>query len=402
MTHDVRRRDELLPRLPRVPDRVPGGRELRGAVRDGAQRHRASQRRRLRAQRTFWRAVTLGFLFMRPRALRAGRTADARLSAQRARGPGAAFGLTRLLPPTLRAARAAGAAHRRRVLESADRAQRDAARSDAVSRRAADRLHPGPRLLRRQPRHRRRAARQRLRRRHAAAAAVLRLAARAQRRARPRARAGAADDRSVAARSLRRDHHQRRRLRLAPAPLRSPARRRSALRDAGERVGRARCATSTSGWSQIGCRAPAAAPFDEPVDASPITSRVISCTGRRSRGQPRALLRLLPGVSLVELPESSWCCGSAGIYALTQPAQADALLQRKVEHIASTAATTLVATANPGCHLQIARGLRGRGRRRAGRASGVAARARVPAERDAEIELKTVDCRLKTEEGSAR
>ena len=71
--------------------------------------------------------------------------------------------------------------------------------------------------------------------------------------------------------------------------------------------------------------------------------------------------RLLPGVSLVELPESSWCCGSAGVYALTQPAQADALLQRKVGHIASTGATTLV-TANPGCQLQIARGLREAGR----------------------------------------
>jgi glycolate oxidase iron-sulfur subunit len=77
-------------------------------------------------------------------------------------------------------------------------------------------------------------------------------------------------------------------------------------------------------------------------------------------GQPRALLRLLPGVTLVELPESTWCCGSAGVYALTQPAQADALLQRKVGHLRSTRAG-LVATANPGCHLQIARGLRDAG-----------------------------------------
>jgi len=64
---------------------------------------------------------------------------------------------------------------------------------------------------------------------------------------------------------------------------------------------------------------------------------------------------------MVDLPESSWCCGSAGVYALTQPAQADALLQRKVAHIASTGATMLV-TANPGCQLQIARGLREAGR----------------------------------------
>ena len=69
--------------------------------------------------------------------------------------------------------------------------------------------------------------------------------------------------------------------------------------------------------------------------------------GQKISRQPRALLRLLPGVSLVELTESTWCCGSAGVYALTQPEQADALLQRKVGHIAATGAQ-IVATANPG------------------------------------------------------
>jgi glycolate oxidase iron-sulfur subunit len=62
-------------------------------------------------------------------------------------------------------------------------------------------------------------------------------------------------------------------------------------------------------------------------------------------------------VELVELPESTWCCGSAGVYALTQPDQADLLLQRKVRNVSSTGAA-VVATANPGCHLQVARGLR--------------------------------------------
>ena len=65
-------------------------------------------------------------------------------------------------------------------------------------------------------------------------------------------------------------------------------------------------------------------------------------------------------MSLIELPESTWCCGSAGIYALSQPAQAELLLQRKVGHIGSTGAT-VVATANPGCHLQVARGLQAAG-----------------------------------------
>ena len=94
--------------------------------------------------------------------------------------------------------------------------------------------------------------------------------------------------------------------------------------------------------------------------------------GQKITRQPRALLRLLPGISLVELPESSWCCGSAGIYALTQPDQAEALLKRKVGHIASTHAS-IVATANPGCHLQVARGLNESRRSRPGDAPGVVA-----------------------------
>jgi len=84
------------------------------------------------------------------------------------------------------------------------------------------------------------------------------------------------------------------------------------------------------------------------------------CHGQKVSAQPRALLRAIPGVRLVELPEASWCCGSAGIYNLTQPEMADQLLQRKVDHIASTRAR-IVATGNPGCLLQLVNGCRGRG-----------------------------------------
>jgi glycolate oxidase iron-sulfur subunit len=104
------------------------------------------------------------------------------------------------------------------------------------------------------------------------------------------------------------------------------------------------------------CRTPETSPFDTPVTATYHESCHL-VHGQKISRQPRALLRLLPGVTLSELPESSWCCGSAGIYALTQPEQADALLKRKVGHIAATGAQ-IVATANPGCHLQIARGLK--------------------------------------------
>jgi glycolate oxidase iron-sulfur subunit len=107
--------------------------------------------------------------------------------------------------------------------------------------------------------------------------------------------------------------------------------------------------------ASIDCRAPSAAPFSDPVTVTYHDSCHL-VHGQRISRPPRALLQLLPGVSLVELPESTWCCGSAGIYAITQPEQADALLLRKTAHVISTGAAW-VATANPGCHLQIARGL---------------------------------------------
>jgi glycolate oxidase iron-sulfur subunit len=85
--------------------------------------------------------------------------------------------------------------------------------------------------------------------------------------------------------------------------------------------------------------------------------------GQKIRRQPRALLAQVPGLRLVELPESDWCCGSAGIYNLTQPEMAERLLRRKVRHVASTEAQAVV-TANPGCILQIQAGLRAQGLQR--------------------------------------
>ncbi len=84
------------------------------------------------------------------------------------------------------------------------------------------------------------------------------------------------------------------------------------------------------------------------------------CHGQKVSSQPRQVLQAIPGLVLKELPESNWCCGSAGIYNITQPEQSAKLLARKVGHIESTRAPC-VATSNPGCHLQLANGLRGRG-----------------------------------------
>jgi glycolate oxidase iron-sulfur subunit len=78
--------------------------------------------------------------------------------------------------------------------------------------------------------------------------------------------------------------------------------------------------------------------------------------GQKIRSEPRALLAQVPRLRLVELPESDWCCGSAGIYNLTQPEMAARLLGRKVRHILATGAEAVV-TANPGCILQIRSGL---------------------------------------------
>ena len=84
------------------------------------------------------------------------------------------------------------------------------------------------------------------------------------------------------------------------------------------------------------------------------------CHGQKVSSQPRQLLRLIPGLKLVELPEATWCCGSAGIYNLTQPEMAGQLLERKMNHLLSTRAT-VVATGNPGCLLQLVTGCRQRG-----------------------------------------
>jgi glycolate oxidase iron-sulfur subunit len=82
--------------------------------------------------------------------------------------------------------------------------------------------------------------------------------------------------------------------------------------------------------------------------------------GQRVYAQPRALLGAVPGLEFVELRESEMCCGSAGIYNLTEPAMAQQLLARKLRHLEATGADTVV-TANPGCILQLAAGIRQRG-----------------------------------------
>lgn len=84
------------------------------------------------------------------------------------------------------------------------------------------------------------------------------------------------------------------------------------------------------------------------------------CHGQQITAQPRQVLRAISNLEMVELPESTWCCGSAGIYNLVQPEMAGELLERKVRHIQSTGAP-VVATGNPGCLLQVQNGCRQQG-----------------------------------------
>lgn len=104
----------------------------------------------------------------------------------------------------------------------------------------------------------------------------------------------------------------------------------------------------------ITLRPPVASSFENPVTVTYHDSCHL-CHGQKVVLQPRAILNLIPGVNLTELPEANWCCGSAGVYSITQPEESARLLERKIRHIRSTGATIL-ATANPGCHLQIQNG----------------------------------------------
>ncbi len=78
---------------------------------------------------------------------------------------------------------------------------------------------------------------------------------------------------------------------------------------------------------------------------------------QRVRDEPRALLRSIPGVELVEPAEQHLCCGSAGIYNLVQPEAALELGDRKARQVIATE-PDLYVSANPGCLLQVSAALR--------------------------------------------
>ncbi len=85
------------------------------------------------------------------------------------------------------------------------------------------------------------------------------------------------------------------------------------------------------------------------------------CHGQKISSQPREILRSVPDLELRECHDATRCCGSAGIYTITQPDTAAVLQKQKTVDLSATGAV-LVATANPGCHLHIENGLRSVGK----------------------------------------
>ena len=81
---------------------------------------------------------------------------------------------------------------------------------------------------------------------------------------------------------------------------------------------------------------------------------------QRIKEQPREVIKQIPGLEFIEMPESDLCCGSAGIYNLVQPEMSQSLLERKMNNVRQNKVDYLVA-GNPGCLLQIQKGIKSNG-----------------------------------------
>ena len=81
---------------------------------------------------------------------------------------------------------------------------------------------------------------------------------------------------------------------------------------------------------------------------------------QRIKKQPRDLIHAVPGVELIEMRHPDICCGAAGLYSTLEPAMSKRILAEKLDDLTSTGAEVVV-TANPGCQMQLAAGLRSRG-----------------------------------------
>lgn len=76
--------------------------------------------------------------------------------------------------------------------------------------------------------------------------------------------------------------------------------------------------------------------------------------------EPREIIKSIPGIEFVELPEADWCCGGAGTYSITNNEISMKILERKINNIKKTGAD-IVATSCPACMIQLSYGLRREG-----------------------------------------
>jgi glycolate oxidase iron-sulfur subunit len=79
--------------------------------------------------------------------------------------------------------------------------------------------------------------------------------------------------------------------------------------------------------------------------------------GQHAAQEPLRLLDAIPGLRFIPLEGSDVCCGGAGVYNLLEPELSSRVLAEKLKHVRETKAT-LLATGNPGCHMQLAAGAR--------------------------------------------
>lgn len=84
--------------------------------------------------------------------------------------------------------------------------------------------------------------------------------------------------------------------------------------------------------------------------------------GQRIKNEPRAILNEIPGLEISEMKNSDHCCGSAGIYNIVQPEMSDRILSEKLDNIEQVNPDYILA-GNPGCLLQISKGLKSRGKK---------------------------------------
>lgn len=84
--------------------------------------------------------------------------------------------------------------------------------------------------------------------------------------------------------------------------------------------------------------------------------------GQKIKQAPRILLKSIPGLTFREMPLADLCCGSAGVYNIAETEMSMRILKNKMQHVNATNAN-VIATANPGCMLQLAAGARLYGRK---------------------------------------